>query len=362
MCRSWKMLWRFRRAIQESHIFSVLNFALINFQLEVSYVFFNQGEHMQIRQRVRKKTNMRLQQHCTSFLHSLQHYCLSFRTSALLHTAALYLFRFIWKKEKKKKTSCVTEIWPTMAPNIVAQKRRWRVVLTVARLMRCFAAESPRHVRPFCFRTADTRRSLQGWRWCSLKKKDWTNVLDTVHDGNVKCGWRSGAVCPAGCEAACSDYDDSLKVSKSTHRNVSYSASENCVTNATGWQPQKRHVTNACSHEESLLETLAATIGVIIAALFSRCFAHKLKFILDRTRENSSAWICRSFRMPETRWWFVHFFPHWYQIASGVLQVGPSAVHSADSSLVSTFASTKPQEHNFTNTLRNTVSHCSCFT
>lgn len=52
-----------------------------------------------------------------------------------------------------------------------------------------------------------------------------------------------------------------LSVSKSTDRNVSYSASENCVTDATGWQPQIRHVTNACSHEESLLEHSLQRLG-----------------------------------------------------------------------------------------------------
>lgn len=170
MCRSWKMLWRFRRAIQESHMFSVSNFALINFQLEVSYVFFNQGEHMQIRQRVRKKkTSMRLQQYCTSFLHSLQHYCLSFFNNKCLITYSCTLFVQI--KMKKKITSCVTEIWPTMVPSTVARKGRWRVVLTVARLMRCFAAEPPRHVRPFSFHTGWHKMLVARLTMMQLKKK-----------------------------------------------------------------------------------------------------------------------------------------------------------------------------------------------
>lgn len=132
--------------------------------------FFNQGEHMQIRQRVRKKkTSMRLQQHCTSFLHSLQHYCLSFFNNKCLITYSCTLFVQI--KMKKKITSCVTEIWPTMVPSTVAQKGRWRVVLTVARLMRCFAAEPPRHVRPFSFHTGWHKMLVARLTMMQLKKK-----------------------------------------------------------------------------------------------------------------------------------------------------------------------------------------------
>lgn len=102
MCRSWKMLWRFRRAIQESHMFSVSNFALINFQLEVSCVFFLiRGNTCKLGNGLGKKKQ------AWGFSNIVLVFCtvcntivwVFSTTNALLHTAALYLFRLKWKKK-----------------------------------------------------------------------------------------------------------------------------------------------------------------------------------------------------------------------------------------------------------------------
>lgn len=156
---------------------------------------------------------MRLQQHCASFPHSLQHYCQSFFNNKCLITYSCTLFVQIKMKKKKKKLAAslrFDEQW------LQAPSRKKGDDGLCWQLLDWWDASQPS--RPdtcarFVFTQADTRRLLQGWWWCSLKKKKKRRdqcSWHSVHDGNVKCGWRPGATCPAGCEAAFRDYDDSL--------------------------------------------------------------------------------------------------------------------------------------------------------